>query len=308
MTKLCILLLAMAAAASGAPAQEAPIKVDVDVVNVLCTVYDQRGALVDDLQKADFEILEDGRRQDIRYFARDTDLPLTVALLVDVSGSVQRFVAEEKDAAAKFLSAILRPTDQALLVGFSSTLILWQDFTSSPEQLREAVTRLRSVPFRGLPPANQPMPATLLYDGIHQTASTKLGGVSGRKAMVILSDGLDNGSQAHLPEALKAVQSTNTIVYGICYESGFSGCSFLKELAEPTGGRMFEAGKKVPLEKIFDTIQSELRSQYALGFVPQNRSHDGSFRKLRVRLRKKGFRVQARRGYYAAVETASPVK
>lgn len=301
-----IFLLPAWSQGSGQPApaseQATSIKVDVDVVNVLCTVYDQRGLLVQDLSQDDFEILESGRHQKIRYFARDTDLPLTVALLVDVSGSVQRFVQEEKDAAVKFFEAVLRPTDQALLLGFSSTLILWQDFTSSPELLRNAVGPLRSVPFRGLPAADQPMPATMLYDAVTQTAARKLSGVSGRKTMVIISDGLDNGSQAHLEEAIKAVQSTSTIVYGICYESGYSGCSFLKNMAEPTGGRMFEAGKKVPLAKIFETIEAELRSQYALGYVPANRTHDGAFRKLQVRVRRKDLRVQARKGYYAVNE------
>lgn len=299
-----ILLLAASSPVFAQPAQDqdALIKVDVDVVNVLCTVYDKRGALVQNLPKDDFEILENGKPQEIRYFARDTDLPLTVALLVDVSGSVTRFIDEEKDAAAKFLEAVLRPADHALVLGFSSTMVLWQDFTSSPELLRGAVQRLRSVPFRGLPAADQPMPATLLYDSVTQTASKKLRDVPGRKAVVIISDGLDNGSRTHLEDAIKAVQSTNAIVYGICYESGYSGCSFLKNMSEPTGGSTFEAGKKIPLSKIFDTIQAELRSQYSLGYIPANRTRDGAFRKLQVRMRGKGFRVQARKGYYAAGE------
>jgi VWFA-related protein len=302
MNKLWGILLFLAAAAARAQDQETPIKVDVDVVNVLSTVYDQRGALVTDLTKDDFEIRENSRRQEIRYFARDTDLPLTVALLVDVSGSVGRFIAEEKEAAAKFLEAVLRPTDHALLLGFSSTLILWQDFTSSTDELRSALSKLRPVPFRGLPAQDQPMPSTLLYDGVTATASRKLAGVPGRKTMVVISDGLDNGSQTHLEEAVKAVQATNTIVYGICYESGFSGCSFLKEMAEPTAGRMFQAGKKVPLEKIFETIEAELRSQYSIGYVSTNAARDGSFRKLEVRVHRRGLKVRARKGYYAARE------
>ncbi|MBZ5609559.1 MAG: VWA domain-containing protein [Acidobacteriia bacterium] len=302
MKKLWSILLLSVAPVAPAQEPETPIKVDVDVVNVLCTVYDKRGALVQDLAKDDFEIRENGQRQEIRYFARDTDLPLTVALLVDVSGSVARFIADEKEATSRFLETVLRPTDHALLLGFSSTLILWQDFTSSTESLRAALAKLRSVPFRGLPGPNQPMPSTMLYDGVAATAARKLAGVSGRKTMVIISDGLDNGSQTHLEEAIKAVQSTNTIVYGICYESGFSGCSFLKDMAEPTGGRMFQAGKKTPLEKIFETIERELRSQYSLGYASTNRAHDGSFRKLELRVKRRGLRVQVRRGYYAIKE------
>ncbi len=271
----------------------------MDVVNVLCTVHDKRGALVTDLKQEDFEVRENGRRQEIRYFARDTDLPLTVALLVDVSGSVNEFVNQEKGAALQFLESVLRPTDQAVLLGFSGTIILWQDFTSSPERLRIALARLRPIPFRGLP-AEGPFPSTLLYDAVYQTASEKLKEVPGRKVMIVVSDGLDNGSRNHADTAIAALEGTNTIAYGICYQGKFPGCSFLNELAGPTGGRMFEAGKKVPLAQIFQTLEEELRSQYAIGFVPANRTRDGKFRKLEVRVRSKGLRVRARKGYYAA--------
>ena len=158
---------------------------------------------------------------------------------------------------------------------------------------------MRAIPFRGLPALGQPMPGTLLYDAVYQTATNKLIDVTGRKAMVIISDGLDNGSRMHLDEAIQTVQEHDTVVYGICYESGFSGCSFLKSLAEPTGGRMFEAGKKTPLSEIFRMIEDELRTQYALGYVPLNPARDGSYRKLQVRLRRGGLKVRARKGYFA---------
>ncbi len=297
MLRPTLIFFAVLIPALGQP--EAPIKVDVNVVNVLCTVSDKRGALVQDLGTDDFEIFENGRRQNLRYFARDTDLPLTVALLVDVSGSVRWVIRDEKDAAAAFLKSVLRKSDRAMLLGFSSTLILWQDFTSSTARLEEALDRVRAIPFRGLPALGQPMPGTLLYDAVYQTATNKLIDVTGRKAMVIISDGLDNGSRMHLDEAIQTVQEHDTVVYGICYESGFSGCSFLKSLAEPTGGRMFEAGKKTPLSEIFRMIEDELRTQYALGYVPLNPARDGSYRKLQVRLRRGGLKVRARKGYFA---------
>ncbi len=223
---------------------EPAIKVDVDVVNVLCTVYDKRGALVQDLAKDDFEVLENGRRQEIRYFARDTDLPLTVALLVDVSGSVRALIRDEKDAAAKFLQAVIRASDQALLVGFSSSIVLWQDFTPSVERLSNALSRMHAVPFHGLPPQGLPMPGTLLYDTVLVTARDKLGGVSGRKVMVIISDGLDNGSLNHSQDAIAAVQSANAVVYGICYQSGFSGCDFLKDWPCPPVAACFRPERR----------------------------------------------------------------
>lgn len=283
-------------------AQDASIKVDVDVVNILCTVYDRRGALVTDLKQDDFKIFENGKLQQVRYFARETNLPLTLALLLDVSGSVARFVELEKDTAARFLDAVLRPDDQALLMGFSSTIILWQDLTASGPQLKAALQRLRSIPFKGLPAEGQPMPLTLLYDAVQATSSEKLKNVAGRKAMIVISDGLDNGSSIKQDAAIAAVQTTNTVVYSICYESGqgsFFGCSYLKNLSEATGGRMFQVGKKLSLSEIFQIIQDEMRSQYALGFVPSNREHDGKFRKLEVKLAPKGLRVRTRRGYYA---------
>jgi VWFA-related protein len=278
----------------------APIRVDVNVVNVLCTVSDKRGALITSLRQDDFEIRENGRKQDIRYFARDTDLPLTIAMLMDVSGSVREAIAAEREAAGRFFDAVIRPTDHALLLGFSSTLVLWEDFTSSTPRLHTALAQLHAVPFHGLPKDGGPMPGTLLYDAVYQTALGKLRNVSGRKMMLIVSDGLDNGSRMHLDEALEAAQSTNTIVYGICYDQKFFGCEFLKQLAEPTGGRMFDAAKKrKSLGEIYQTIEDELRSQYAIGYVPANQTRDGKFRRLEIKAKSPGLRVMARRGYYA---------
>jgi VWFA-related protein len=281
---------------------ETPIRVDVDLVNVLCTVYDKRGALVTDLKQEDFNLREDGKPQQIKYFARDTTLPLTIAMLLDVSGSVRRFVDSEKETAFRFLQQVLRPEDRALLMAFSSTVVLWQDFTASPVLLRANLEQLHSLPFHGLP-LEGPMPSTLLYDGVYATAVEKLEGISGRKVMLIISDGLDNGSRLHQEDAVRAVQSRNTIVYGICFSSGFSGCSFLKSLADPTGGRMFEVGPKTPLSKIFQIIEDELRSQYSIGYVPVNRAHDGKYRKLNVRLpAHNDLRIDIRKGYYAYAE------
>src|SRR5271166_3493645 len=154
MRAILVLILVLAipshARAQAAPSDEGnrAIKVDVDLVNVLCNVYDKRGTLVNDLNREDFEIREDGKIQPLRYFTQETNLPLTVALLVDVSGSVRRFVELEKDAAGRFFREILRPEDQALLVGFGSRMILWQDFTSSAPALAAALAKLRAIPFR----------------------------------------------------------------------------------------------------------------------------------------------------------------
>ena len=299
MKAILSLALLSASILAQAPEEPARIRVDVDVVNVLCTVSDKRGALVTDLDKEDFEVREDGRKQEIRYFTRETDLPLTIAMLLDVSGSVRSVLADEREAAGQFFDTVLRPTDHALLLGFSSTLVLWQDFTPSSQRLKSALAQLHAIRFRGLPPVGQPMPGTLLYDAVYQTAKGKLDGVPGRKAMLIVSDGLDNGSQKHLDDAVQAVQATNTIVYGVCYDQKFFGCAFLNSLARPTGGRMFMTGKKQTLDEIFKIIEEELRSQYSIGYVPANAAHDGKFHKLDVRVLTRGLRVSSRRGYYA---------
>jgi len=294
------LLLAVGAGSDAQSDVSESIKVDVDVVNVLCTVRDRRGALIKDLEKENFEVREDGKPQQLRYFARETDLPLTLGLLVDVSGSVRRLVQSEKDTAERFLKQVLRPQDQALLTGFSSTVVLWQDFTDSPSQLRATLEKLHAVPFRGVPKDGGPPPATLLYDAVYSTASNKFQGVPGRKAMLVISDGTDIGSRQSIASAIRAVQAANTIVYGICYRNPqVSGCSYLQSLAEPTGGRMFPVTPATPLSAIFETIQEELRSQYSLGYVSTNTARDGTFRKLQVEVRPKGFKVETRKGYYA---------
>jgi VWFA-related protein len=290
------ILLAVSACAS---AQN--IKVDVDVVNVLCTVRDRSGALIKDLNQDNFEIREDGKPQHVRYFARETDLPLTLGLLVDVSGSVRRLVQTEKGTAERFLKQVLRPQDQSLLVGFSSTVKLWQDFTDSPSVLLTALENLHAIPFRGVPKDGGPAPCTLLYDSVQSTAHDKFQSVPGRKAMLVISDGVDIGSRQTIEAAIRAAQSANAIVYGICYRnSKVSGCPYLQSLSEPTGGRMFPVTPETPLSAIFETIQEELRSQYSIGYVSTNPARDGSFRKLQMEVRPRGFKVEARKGYYAA--------
>jgi len=280
------------------PAAGQTIKVEVNVVNVLCTVYDRQGRLAKDLRKEDFEIFDNGEPQPIRYFARDTDLPLTIALLVDVSGSVNRFVQSEKATAVRFFKEVLRPGDRAMLTGFSSTVALWRDFTGEVTELQAGLEEMHAIPFRGLPKDGGPMPTTLLYDAVTSTELNKLASVAGRKALVIISDGLDLGSRASLDTAIRAEQATNTVVYSICYPNPHEyGCSYLKSLSEPTGGRMFDLRSKAPLSELFRTIEDELRSQYSLGFVPT--AHDGKFHKLKVTARANGMKVRTRKGYYA---------
>lgn len=291
------------------------IKVDVEVVNILCSVRNKRGGLVSDLAKDDFLVSEDGRPQQIKYFARQTDLPLTIGLLVDVSRSQERLIRVEKEAAAQFLSAVLRPKDLAFLISFGSDVELMQDLTGSTRLLRAALDELRVRSDVGgirpgpVPTISQPR-GTVLYDAVYLAANERLRQEVGRKAMVLITDGVDMGSRMKIEQAIEAAQKADAIVYSIYYVdpqaywrsgSGFGHPSdaALKRISEQTGGRVFEVTKRKPLAAIFDELQEEIRNQYALGYTPENPARDGGFQEVEVRTRQKDLKVQARKGYYA---------
>lgn len=291
------------------PADELPrITVEVDVVNVLCAVRDKRGGLVANLTKDDFIVLEDGRPQEIRYFSRETDLPLTIGLLVDVSKSQENLIEIEKQAAGRFLSEVLRPKDLAFLISFGVDAELLQDLTGSVTLLRRALDELRLNAAVGgiLPP---PVPTgkprgTVLYDAVYLAAVERLEREVGRKVMVVISDGVDVGSRVSREQAIEAAQKADAIIYAIYYADPryqFFGDGYgaLKRMAEETGGRVFRVSRRQPLEAIFAEIQEEMRSQYSIGYTPTNPAKDGSFRRLQIQTRQKGLRVQARKGYYA---------
>jgi VWFA-related protein len=289
------------------PRDASVITVDVDLVNVLCSVRDQQGAYVKDLSKEDFEIKEDGHRQEIRHFAREVDSPLTVALLLDVSGSVSAIIGTEKAAASRFFSEVLRPGDKALLVGFAQLIAVWQDFTPSAAHLADALDRAGPFVMTSGQTEYLPRGGTLLYDAVNLVARDKLTKQPGRKTMVLITDGEDNGSIVNLETARKAAQQSDAVVYGIHYEDGSrssqhgsSGIAALEKLSAPTGGRTFHVSKKTPLEAIFAMIQEEMRSQYGLGYKSTNPATDGGFRRLEVKSSRPGLKVQARAGYYAA--------
>ena len=291
------------------------IKVEVDVVNVLCSVRNRQGGLVGNLAKDDFLLSEDGKPQTLKYFTRETDLPLTLGLLVDVSRSQERLIEIEKQAASQFFAAVLRQKDLAFLISFGSEAELLQDHTSSPRLLRDGLEGLKvNAPVGGVMPG--PVPTvyqprgTVLYDAVYLAATDRLKGQVGRKALVLITDGVDVGSRLKLEDALQAAQKTDAIIYSIYYvDAGayygrgyFGGVSdaALRKMSEETGGRLFRVSKNNPLPSIFDQIQQEMRSQYALGYTPANPIGDGTFRRLDVKTRQKDLKVQARKGYYAA--------
>lgn len=297
------------------PDEQTPtIRVDVDVVNVLATVKDRKGKLINTLEKNDFEILEDGQKQAIRYFTRETALPLTIGLLVDTSVSQQRLVPAERDASEVFFRRVLGAKDLAFLISFDTDVDLLQDLTNNADLLRRSLDGLR-VNTSGPPPSRLPVPqgpfpttprGTLLYDSVYLAATEKLTGEVGRKAVVLITDGQDQGSKMKLDQAVEAAQKADVIVYGILFYDrgfygpyGYAGDGALKKMAEETGGRVIRVSHGKDLAAAFDEISRELRSQYSIGYTPTNPRRDGRFRQLRIRTIHDDLRVQARKGYYA---------
>ena len=292
------------------------IRVDVDVVNVLCTVKDRKGKLVNTLTKGDFKIFEDGRRQQIRYFSRETNLPLTLGLLVDTSVSQWRLVPAEQEAGEIFFRRMIGRRDLAFLISFDSEVDLLQELTGSHVLLRRALDWLRvnsPASPSPLPTTQGPFPGlqtggTHLYDAVYLAVREKLAREVGRKAIVVISDGQDQGSKVELREAIEAALKADVIIYGILFYDarfygrygygGYSGDRALNKMSKQTGGRMIEVRRSRDLLAAFEEISQELRSQYSLGYTSSNPRRDGSFRKLRVKTRGNGLRVQARKGYY----------
>jgi VWFA-related protein len=295
------------------PLEGGTLRVEVDVVSLYATVKDRRGALVTDLEASDFEVREDGRRQEVRYFARETDRPLTLALLFDTSGSQQAVLQEEKEATIRFLRQVLRPSDLALLMTFDTDVFLQQDFTSDVERLEAAVHRTRihaagpPGPVQG-PFPTAPIAGTRLHDAVFLAAEEKLAGEVGRKAIILITDGQDTGSKVNEKRALEVAQRSDVMIYAVViadphlyarFGYPYEGTSVMKRMTRETGGRAIFPRNARDLKEAFDEIAAELRSQYYLGYTPTHRARDGRFRKVEIKVKQGGLRVQARRGYYA---------
>lgn len=304
-------------AANGQKDQEpvTTLKVDVNVVNLFFNVKDNRGALIPGLTKNDFDVLEDGKPQAIKYFAAETDQPLTLGILLDTSASQERVLPMEKEVGADFLREVLRQKDLAFLISFDVNVDLLKDFTNQPRELSRAMDSARintgggggGIPGLGGGPIPISNPrGTLLYDAIYLAADEKLGKEVGRKAMIILTDGEDQGSKLKIKDAIEAAQRADSICYvlliadrGFYGGMGYSGDRQMKDLAQETGGRVIDVGRnEKKLKEAFDQIAQELRTQYSIGYTPTNEKKDGSFRKVEIKAHN-NLKVQARTGYYA---------
>lgn len=304
-------ILRVAAALSGVPllrAQDDPVfSTEVDVVNVLATVRSKAGMLINNLTRDDFALSEDGRPQTIRYFSRETNLPLTLGLMVDTSGSQQRVIDAERGACRRFLDQVVRDDkDRAFIMQFDSIVQMRQDLTSSVGRLEDALGYVDTESMRQL--KLRQGGSTHLYDAIAGASDSVMSKRKGRKALIVLSDGVDFGSETTLNDAVEAAERAETLIYSIVYSdpgaygpfgSGRSGGKVLRRMSDDSGGSFFQVSKKQPLDQIFEVLQQELRNQYSLGYVSDKPVTVAEFRGIRLAAREPGLIVQARHQYWA---------
>jgi VWFA-related protein len=288
-------------------------KAEVNVVNLFFNVKDKHGMLIPNLTKDDFQVFEDGKPQTLKYFSAESNQPLTLGIMIDTSASQTRVLDIEQEACTQFLKEVLRDKDLAFVINFDVDVDLDQDFTNNIRDLSRALNKMQiNAGMGGGPPGlgGGPVPTTprgtLLYDAIYLGADEKLKNEVGRKAMIVFTDGEDQGSRLRIQDAIEAAQKADTICYVILIADrgfyggfGYSGDSDMHKLAEATGGRVIEVGnKQEKLKQAFDQIQNELRSQYNIGYTPSNTKLDGTYRKIQIKT-KGDYKVQARQGYYA---------
>jgi len=287
-------------------AQEPTFSTALNVVNVLANVRDKKGHIIRDLTKDDFVIFEDGRPQTIRYFAAQSDLALILGLVIDSSMSQSRVITPERSACFEFLDQVLRPQkDKAFLIQFDTNVMVRQDLTSSWKELNEALTTV-DTPSRRELREHAGGPGTLLYDALVKGSQIMLD-QHGRKALIVMTDGVDEGSNTDLSTTIDAAQKADALIYSILFtDPGFyslgggrDGRGALQRLSRETGGGFFEVTKKQNISQVFDVIQDELRSQYSLGYVSDQAQTHFGFRKLQVKTKGKDLIVQARDRYYA---------
>jgi VWFA-related protein len=303
------------------------IRVNVNLVNLYFSVKDKNGALVPHLGKEDCSVQEDKENQTLKNFQAETNQPLTLGVLLDTSLSQQRVLPLEQQFGGDFLQRIMKSKDQAFAISFDVNVDLLQDLTSSARQLSHALDKAEintagGNGSSGVPGIGQgPVPTigapkgTLLYDAVYLSSNEKLSRETGRKAILILTDGEDQGSKVKLAGAIEAAQKANVIVYVILLADrqvyfgqglGYNGDFAMKKMTEETGGRMINVGNNgKKLEAAFAQIEDELRTQYVASYTPTNPKTDGTYRKIAVECKAnitgspEDLKVQVRKGYYA---------
>jgi len=295
---------------------QAPIRVDVSLVNVGFSVRDERGVLVTDLKQDDFEILEDGVPQHISFFAKSQDVPLNLGLVMDVSGSQQSFIKPHLKDLQSFLKTVLSKRDKAFLMTFANRLSLISDYTDSSKDLvdelkdfqHERNPRNRSTyPIVG--PAEFRILGTAFYDAIYYGSTQMMQNIDrGRRALIIFSDGEDNSSAHHMLDAIETAQANDVLLFTIRYTElsrdgrinarNKYGISVMERLARETGGLDFD-GEGKGLVEGFKQIGEQLRASYELAYHTSNPPGDKTFHKIVIRSKQPNLTVRAKTGYYA---------
>ncbi len=291
---------AFLAASVVARAQDVTFKSDVRVVNMLASVRDKKGAIIANLTKDDFVLAEQGRPQTIQYFSLQGDLPQMLGLLVDTSMSQEHVLVAERTASLRFLDQVLRPDkDKVFVLQFDSRVLIRQMLTNSYVKLEEALSQVdtpsRNELRRGIGGG------TALFDAIDTGARFLLKDQIGRKALILLTDGVDYGSNSSLAEAIESAQKNDTLIYSILFadRNGQDGRGALVKLSHETGGAFYEVSKRLPIDQIYSLIQNELRNQYNIGYVSDAPVRLSEFRKISLTTKRNGLVVQARDRYWA---------
>jgi VWFA-related protein len=300
-SRRAFLITAASLALKAAQAQQnAVFSSDVQVVNLLATVRNKNHEILRDLTKDDFQILENGRPQTIRYFTRESDLPLTIGLMVDTSMSQVKVLDAERGASLRFLDQVLRENkDHVFIMQFDLAVQTRQPLTGSRRELDQALA------FVDTPTRNQLRSqyggGTLLFDSIVDASTDIMKKQQGRKALIVLSDGGENGSDATLSDAIEAAQRAETLIYTILFSDGSYGANpgIMQRLAKETGGGYFEVSKKLTIDQVFALIEEDLRNQYSIGFASDRPAPVSEFRKIQLTLKKPGLVVQSRDRYWA---------
>lgn len=302
------------------------VRIDTELTNILFTATDKNRRLITTLQKEDIRVLEDGKQQEIFTFTRQADLPLSLAILIDTSGSQERTLPAEKDAASAFVDAVLRAgKDEAALISFTGEATLEQDLTGNVSRIRRAIDRVKFIPPSGYigggqtvgtPPIsgrNQSLAgSTAIWDAIYVTSDEVLTNTSDktRRAIILLSDGINTSGRYKFDDAVRQAIKADAVIYSIGIGDDFYGGvddGILKKLSERTGGRAFFPRNEEDLRKAFEQIQIELRSQYLVAYSPSNNKRDGSYRNVKVEiintdLKKQELTLRHRQGYFAKAD------
>lgn len=293
------------------PQQQPPesgetLKVQTTLVNVFATVRDHHNAIVGDLTKDDFKVYEDGVEQKLVYFTKEVDMPISLAILMDTSGSMQQILGAEQDAASRFVHQVMRKKDEALVMSFDTDVNLLSDFSQDPGVLSRAIRRA-TINAAGpmVTPGTVPQGGggTNLYDAVYLACHDELSNEAGRKAIVLLTDAEDTGSKMTENDAVEAAQRADSVVHILLISDPFAtegyGPGVASHMAQETGGRRIDVRNEKNLEKAFDVVSEELRSQYVLAYSSTNTKKDGTFRKIKVEVSRPEVKVLARKGYYA---------